>query len=148
MKFKVLQESDYDITKVDQGSTLFGGVHKVDILENFEIKNPQAVATSEKLTVYSNDARHQYYTNENVDNKTRLLIIGDSYFNNFMIDDLAQSFYETIIIWGDYLDNVKNIIDSYDADIVIIEAAERVDRTKGICIGAENIKKTEKMEIE
>ena len=132
IQYRVLQESDYNITMPDQGRTLFGGIHLVDNIENFEIKNAKAVLTNEKLTLYSDDERHRYFTNNEVDNDTRLLIIGDSYFNTFIIDDLAESFHETIIIWGDYLLDVQNIIDTYDADIVIVEAAERVDRTPRI----------------
>ena len=69
-------------------------------------------------------------------------MIGDSYFNTFIIDDLAESFHETIIIWGDYLDDAKNIMDAYDADIVIVEAAERVDRTGRIIRGVKAMKES------
>jgi hypothetical protein len=137
-----LQETDYIITAPDQGSTLFGGIHRVDNIENFEIKNPGAVLTNEKLTAYSDDKRHRFFTNDHADNNTRLLIIGDSYFNSYIIDDLAESFHETIIIWGEYLSDVQNIIDAYDADIVIIEAAERLDRTGRIIRGAAAMKES------
>lgn len=136
IQYKVLTEDNYDITLTDQGSTLFGGIHKVELLEKFEIKEPKAVLTNEKLTAYSDDRRHRFFTNDDVDNNTRLLVIGDSYFNTFIIDDLAESFHETIIIWGDYCGDIQTIIDTYDADIVIVEAAERVDRTSGIIKGA------------
>ena len=33
-KYKVLEESDYKIEIGDFGQTLFGGIHKVDYLEN------------------------------------------------------------------------------------------------------------------
>ena len=135
IQYRVLQESDYNITISDQGATLFGGIHRVDNIENFEIKKANAVLTNEKLTLYSDDERHRFFTNNEADNDTRLLIIGDSYFDTFIIDDLAESFHETIIIWGDYLFDVQNIIDTYDADIVIVEAAERVDRTYAIING-------------
>ena len=140
IQYRVLQESDYNITTPDQGATLFGGIHRVDNIEDFEIKNAKAILTNEKLTLYSDDERHRFFTNNEVDNGTRLLIIGDSYFDAFIIDDLAESFYETIIIWGDYLSNLQNIIDTYDADIVIVEAAERVDRTKSIINGVTAMK--------
>ena len=136
IQYKILTEDNYNITLIDQGATLFGGIHKEDLLEKLEINEPKAVLTNEKLTAYSDDGRHRFFTNDEVDNNTRLLIIGDSYFNNFIIDDLAESFHETIIIWGDYCSDIQTIIDTYDADIVIVEAAERVDRTSGIIKGA------------
>lgn len=139
--YKILQEADYNITAPDQGDTLFGGIHRVEEIENFEIKNPKAVLTNEKLTLYSDDKRHRFFTNDAVENDTRLLVIGDSYFNTFIIDDLAESFHETIIIWGDYLTDVQSIVDAYDADIVVVEAAERVDRTKRIMKGVKAMKK-------
>lgn len=139
-EYKILEESDYNITSPDQGYTAFGGIHEIDHIEKFDIKSPKSILTNEKLTLYNSDQRHRYYTNHSVDNNTKLLIIGDSYFESFIVDDLAESFYETILIWGDYLADIKNIIDIYDADIVIVEAAERVDRTSGIIKGAQKIK--------
>ena len=141
--YRVLEESDYTISVTDQGKTLSGGIHNEDLEETFQIKEPRAVLMKEKLTLYAEDGRHRFFTNEAAGNKTRLLVIGDSYFNSFIMEDLAESFYETVIIWGDYLGDIKNIIDAYDADIVVVEAAERVDRTWGIRRGAEAIKKAE-----
>ena len=138
IQYRVLQESDYNITTPDQGSTLFGGIHRVDYIEQFDIREPKAVLTDEKLASYSvEDERHHYYTNNAVDNDTRLLVIGDSYFNNFIMDDLAESFHETIIVWGNYLDDIQAIMDAYDPDIVVVEAAERVDRTRRIISAVE-----------
>lgn len=137
IQYEVLTENSYNITMTDQGSLLFGGIHKEELLENFEIKEPKAVLTNEKLTVYSDDERHRFYTNDAVDNNTRLLIIGDSYFGSYILDDLAESFYETIIIWADYCEDIQTIIDTYDADIIVYESAERLDRTPEIINGAE-----------
>lgn len=139
-QYKVMGQEDYNITWNDQGATLFGGIHKEDLLENFEIKEPHAICTNEKLTAYADDSRHRYFTNEEADNRTRMLIIGDSYFDSFIVDDLAESFYETVIIRGDYAYDIKTILDAYKADIVVIEAAERVDRTSELINGAEEIK--------
>ena len=127
--FKVLHEDDYNITLKDMGSTLFGGIHKECMLENFQIINPQAYLTNEKLTVHSDDHRHRFFTNNFVDNKTRVLVLGDSYINSFILDDIAESFYETLIIWGDYTSDFEEIVDAYQPDIVIVENAERCDRT-------------------
>lgn len=147
IQYNVLAESDYNITKPDQGMTLFGGIHKTEYLDKFEIKDPKAVLTNEKLSLYAEDQRHCFFTNEEANNKTRLLVIGDSYFKSFIIDDLAESFYETIIIWGDCADDVKNVIDTYDADIVIVENAERCDRTGKYISGVNTMKEQEALRI-
>lgn len=46
-----------------------------------------------------------------------------------MIDDLAESFKYTYMIWDNYLidDSLIELINSLRPDIVIIENAERVD---------------------
>lgn len=142
IQYKKMQESDYIITTPDQGNTVFGGIHKEDFIENFQIKEQKATLTNEKLILYADDPRHQYYTNESVDNRTRLLVIGDSYFGTFIMDDIAESFYETIIVRTDYLSDFQEIIDVYDADIVVIEAAERVDITNAIVDVAQNMRET------
>lgn len=139
VEYRVLKEDDYNITWEDVGVELFGGIHLEDYEEVFEIKNPQAVLVNENLSLYADDVRHSYRINESVINNKKLLIVGDSYFNNFLVDDLAESFHETVLIWGTYLEDIKNIIDVYDPDIVIIENAERVDRSSGIIKGAETI---------
>lgn len=139
IQYKILQENEYDLTKIDQGRVI-KGVYVEDFVESFEIKKPQAILTNEKLTLDSEDPRHRYYTNDNVDNNTRVLIIGDSYFDSFIIDDFAESFHETIMIWGNFCGDIQTIIDEYDADIVIVEAAERVDRSSGIINGANAMK--------
>lgn len=142
--YKVLQEKDYNITMQDLGSTLFGGIHKECILENFEIKAPDAELTNEKLTLYSGDQRHVFYTNETVANNTRLLVLGDSYINSFIIDDLAESFHETFIIRGDYISGFEQIIDEYNPDIVIVENAERCDRSDGMISAMQSIQQADR----
>ena len=139
-KYYVLKESDYNITVTDQGSTLFGGIHKEDMLEKFEIKEPKATLSNEKLSLYAEDYRHRFFTNKYVDNDTRILVVGDSYFDSFILDDIAESFYETLIIWGDYSKDIGNIIEEYNPDIVISENAERCDRTSGMIAGVNAIK--------
>lgn len=138
-RYYILKENDYDIKLVDSGSTLFGGIHLKNYSEKFNIKNPKAVLANDKLTLYADDQRHDFYTNDTVDNKTRILIIGDSYFDNYIIDDIAESFYETIIIRGDYLENFSNIIEEYKPDIVILECAERADKSYLVALGARNL---------
>lgn len=144
--YKILQEEDYTITNIDQGQTLFGSIHQKQLLEDFQIKNPQAVKTNNKLHLYSDDQRHSFFTNNSVDNKTRVLILGDSYFNGFIVDDIAESFHETIMIWGDYTKHFIQIIEEYQPDIVIHENVERVDRFHNIVKVANAITDLEKQE--
>lgn len=139
-QFHVLAESDYDISVVDQGYTLFGGIHQKNLSENFSIKNPQAYLSNEKLILYSDDERHRFFTNDSVDNNICILILGDSYFNSFIVDDIAESFYETVMIWGDYTENLVDIIETYNPDIVVNECAERVDRSGDIVKLANQLK--------
>ena len=131
-EFRVLGEEDYNLTFKDQGSTLFGGIHFAEDIEEFEIKNPAAVLTNEKLTFLGEDKLHRYYTNDVVDNDVRLLILGDSYFADFLLDDLAESFHEVLIIWADYIMDIPQIMEVYKPDIVVLECAERCDRTRRV----------------
>ncbi len=142
-KYTVLTEDDYNIKTKDCGKTLFGGIHKEDYVETFEIKSPSAILTNEKLTLYSDDERHRFFTNHNAGNRDRVLVLGDSYVNSFILDDLAESFYETLIIWGDYTRNVGKIIDAYHPDILIVENAERCDRTDAFVSGSQAVKEAE-----
>lgn len=139
-KYMVLQEEDYNLTLRDLGYTVSGCIHEISYEECFDLLKPKAVQDNDRLTLYSGDYRHCYYVNDAVDNNTRILIIGDSYFKTFIVDDLAESFHETVLIWGDYLSDYKAIVDEYNPDIVIVEAAERVDRSYEIMAGAAVLK--------
>ncbi len=139
-KYRFLTEDDYDITWQDLGETMFGGIHKVDMEENFEIKNPQAYFTDEEPIHLLSVARSskQIYQNDSVDNDDTLLILGDSYFENYLYDDLAESFHR-VVLMRDNLRYFMEAVDYYDPTIVIVENAERCDRTKTILSIAEEI---------
>ncbi len=139
-KYKILTEEDYNITISDQGSTLFGGIHKVDYLEDFEIIDPQAYLSDEEpyyVSSWATNSRQVYY-NDNAGNDDTLLIFGDSYIDSFLYDDLAESFYRVVMV-RDYLDNMIEVVEYYDPDIVIVENAERTDRSHSILTVAEKI---------
>lgn len=129
-KYRVLDEEDYNITVTDQGSTLFGGIHKEDLEENFDIKNPKAYQTDEAPQWLSNWAYKSrlIYFNDSVNNDDTLLILGDSYFDNFLYDDFAESFHKVVFVWGDYGTDFVEVVDYYNPAIVVVENAERVDR--------------------
>ncbi len=137
--YKILQESDYVITTPDRGETLFGSIHRTEYIEDFELKDAKALSTSRKYTSLPDGWKQRVLINDAVDNETRLLVIGDSYFNTFLVNDLAESFRETIFIWGEAIPDFGKILDAYNADIVVMEAAERVDRTKLIIKAAESL---------
>lgn len=127
--FYVLKEDDYTITTTDQGMYLYGSIHKVDLLERFELKDPKAKLTQDRITVGKEDSRTLFYTNDAADNDSRIVLIGDSYFYYYILDDIAESFHETIFLWGDHLEEYQEIINGYAPDILIIENAEREDRS-------------------
>lgn len=125
-KFKILDESAYEIQKCDQGATISGGIHKEDYVETFTLKNPTGCLTNEKLTLYGEfDNRQTFWTNDLCGNDTTVLICGDSYMQSFLMDDLAESFYQTIELWASTMSDITTIVEEYEPDIVIYEKAER-----------------------
>lgn len=131
---KVLTEQDYDISY----ETNNGPDGKTEQIEVFTLKNPKAQKSD--VTVmgqWATDHRHSVWKNPDAENNKRLLLMGDSYFNSYLIDDIAESFSEVWLVWGDYTLSLPEIIDAYDPDVVIYECAERVDRSAAICELAE-----------
>lgn len=130
-KFSVLQEDDYDIVISNQAITLNGFITQEDMLEGFTIKEPKAyVADNSVMGDFSSDIRHRVFKNDSVDNDTKVLLMCDSYFNSYIVEDFAESFSEVWIIWGDYTNDLDVIIDMYNPDIVVYECAERADRSE------------------
>ena len=123
--YTILAEDDYQIDMVDAGSTLFGGVHKTCFEERFTVNQTNAILCNEKLTVGADDYRNRFYSNGAVDNNTTILFICDSYFYNYIIDDIAESFNNTICLHSSYLNDLDQIIADYEPDIVVVENAER-----------------------
>ena len=139
-QFKVLQEGDYSISICDQGKYLKGDIHFEDYQEAFALKNPIAEKTDAAvLQQFSNDVRHSAWVNQNAGNDTKVLIVGDSYVDSYILDSLAESFSRTYMIWGDYTSQMTDMIEVCQPDIVIYECAERVDRSRAICELAERL---------
>lgn len=78
--------------------------------------------------------------NDHVDNKEVLLIVGDSYIRNFLLQYFAESFYKVIFIQGNHMDDLFNIVEEYKPSIVIHESAERTYAYRHIIKAAEMIK--------
>lgn len=142
--FMVLKEEDFEIKIVDGGRTINKYIHVEDMLESLTLKKPQAVkGETAVLGKWSDDKRHSVWYNPNVGNSKKLLIMGDSYFNNYIVDDFAESFSEVWLVWGDYTTDFCEIVDMYQPDIVIYECAERVDRSNSVINLAKAIRKKE-----
>ena len=129
-KYRVLNEADFNIEKVDQGQTFFGSIHKQEVLENFAIKAPKAVKKDEMLTYFPDvrDVHYGYYINNAVDNNDTLLILGDSYLHDWgILPNLAESFHTTVMFNGTSAKENQfiHIINSYHPNIVVFENAER-----------------------
>ena len=87
----------------------------------------------ELLQKFGTDSRHSAWVNSSVTNDTRVLIVGDSYVNGYLLSYFAESFSQTFLIWGDYTCEMEEMIEICRPDIVIYECAERVDRSGSIC---------------
>ena len=132
---KVLSEEDYNISFV----TYDGYNGESEQIEAFSIKAPNAQkADVAVMGEWATDRRHSVWVNPNADNDQRLLLMGDSYFNDYLLDDIAESFREVWLVWGDYTWALPEIVELCDPDLVIYECAERVDRSGSI----ENLAKT------
>ncbi|SEA34704.1 SGNH hydrolase-like domain-containing protein, acetyltransferase AlgX [Oribacterium sp. KHPX15] len=123
-KYKVLEPEDYDIELKDQGTTLYGGIHEKDEQSSYVIKNPGAVEDDLLITPLEGTG-HRIFTCDKAGNDEVVLIIGDSYVENYILDDIAESFGKTIFVWGDYSDRFMEFIELYKPAIVINENAER-----------------------
>lgn len=123
-KYPVLEPEDFEIKLTDQGTTLFGGIHEKDFQEEFHIKDPKAVENDTEMVPLSGTG-HRIYTSDAVDNEEVVLIIGDSYVENYILQDIAESFHKTIFVWGDYTEKFMDFVELYKPTIVISENAER-----------------------
>lgn len=123
-RYPVLEPEDFEISLTDQGTTLFGGIHETDLQEEFHIRNPKAVENDGEIIPLSGTG-HRIYTSDSVDNEEVVLIIGDSYVENYILQDIAESFHKTIFVWGDYTEKFMDFVDLYQPTIVISENAER-----------------------
>lgn len=137
----ILQEEDYDITMKNIGITLNKVIHQDDIVESFAIKAPSAQKSDTAvLGQWSSDDRHSVWVNPEAGNDLKLLLMCDSYIESFIAEDLAEGFSEVWMVWGDYTQDLPEIIELYDPDLVIYECAERVDRSGSVCALAESLK--------
>lgn len=125
----VLTEQDYNISY----TTYSGQKGETEQIEVFALKDVKAQKSDVSVMgQWATDHRHSVWKNPNAGNDQRLLLMGDSYFNNYLIDDIAESFSEVWLVWGDYTADLPAIVDLCAPDIVIYECAERVDRSSAV----------------
>jgi len=128
-ELKVLQEQDYVITVEECGITLNEVIHQDDMLEVFALRDPKARKTDNSVMAQWKDDYHTVWKNPEAGNDLKVLLLCDSYFNSYIVDDLAESFSETWVIWADHMMELPEMIELYQPDVVIVENAERVDRS-------------------
>lgn len=137
---RILQESDYEITYKTNNSP----EGKSEQVEVFTLKNPKAEKSDiSVMGQWAEDHRHSIWKNPEAGNDLRLLLMGDSYFNSFLIDDIAESFHEVWLVWGDHTGSLPEIVELCDPDIVIYECAERVDRSSAVSKLGQRLQKTD-----
>lgn len=133
---KILTEDDYDITIQRQS----GPDGKTEEIEQFKIQNPKAQQSDVSVMgKWAEDTRHSVWKNPEAGNDKRLLLMGDSYFDMYLLDDIAESFGEVWLVWGDYTVELPEILALCAPDVVIYECAERVDRSSAVCALAEKL---------
>ena len=138
LPLKILQESDYTITM----ETYTGAKGGSEQIELFTVKDPKAVKSDVSVMgKWAEDVRHSVWKNPEAGNDRKLLLMGDSYYNNYLIDDIAESFSEVWLVWGDYTGDLPEIVELYQPDLVIYECAERVDRSWAIHALAQELQK-------
>ena len=129
-RYRVLEEDDYLIDLQDRGARYFDSIHQEDMVELFTIKNPRASESEDKsaLGKFGEDPNNRLFLNDQAGNDTRILVLGDSYLAGYLIDDIAESFAVTMLVWGSYTPDLKKVVEQCRPDIIIMENAERVNR--------------------
>lgn len=124
-----LQESDYDIVKVKELANIYGFTYPYpETNYYYHIKDTKAITLtldeldSAKIIKYR-DYGH-YYKNPDSCNQRRILLIGDSFIRQFIKNDIAESFYETLSIDWINLSNLNQVLEIYKPDIIVLESAE------------------------
>lgn len=141
-KFKVLTEDDFDITVTDQGMSFYGGVRRSNFSEDFKRKATYAVLDEgykESHPVFDG-IKVYHYTNDEAGNDKKVMIVGNSFIVNYLMEDLAESFGETLMVWDDIDTDSLAWIEEYDPDIVIFEMVERYAAYGKVKKAADSIK--------
>lgn len=130
-KFKVLTESDYDISIGNFGEEYYRWVQFTDMEEHLPIKNPKAVRKDEELPIL-NKPNSRLFENPRVGNDETVLILGDSYIRYFIVDDLAESFNKLVFFTFNEVPDFAEVVKTFNPQIVIFEGVERSDHMETI----------------
>lgn len=128
-QIKVLEKSDYDISEMEQSITLYGYQYPyVDTTPKYTVKNPGAIEITDEIKkdwpdVHVQDFIHEF-VNDSCGNSLKILVVGDSYIRQFLKDDIAESFSDTLNIDWSNLDNLDSVIARFQPDIVVLENTE------------------------
>lgn len=143
----ILQEEDYVITVEEGGITLNNVIHQDDMLEVFTLRDPKAQKTDKSVMgAWQEDHRHSVWKNPEAGNNLKLLLLCDSYLDSYIVDDLAESYAEVWVVWASYMVDIPELIEFYGPDVIILENAERVDRSQHMCDLAQIITEIENKE--
>ena len=131
-RFSILSEDAYNITHADVGITL-NAVHVEDTQECFSIKTPTATQDDPTLLgQWKDDPYHSVWANPQVENDTTVLLVADSYFDGFILDDMAESFSKIYFVRSDYVSDLTQMVATFHPDIVMIGCTERTDCSSAI----------------
>ena len=125
-RYRVLTDDDYNISVTDQGAVYFGGIHHVNWSEDLVLKqNDEVSEDPAELGSILAGRRCFHFVNDEAGNSTKVLIFGNSFIANYILDDLCQSFSDILFIWEGMSKDFPEILELYDPDIVIGENTQR-----------------------
>lgn len=140
-KYRKLTEDDFEIGTEDVGNTLLGHIHEEDYVETFVFKDKVNIERDNSLlTLYADDVNCSCWVNYDLEDGDILLVIGDSYTNQFLLPYYIQSFKRVVFIQGNHASELYDIVNEYKPDIVIHEHAERTEAYRYMISAAARIK--------
>ena len=141
--FPVLQEDDFQIEMADEAMYQKYCKFTEDYQEQFTMKAPKSqLLGPDALGQWTQDEGNKAWKNSNVNSDAKVLLVCDSYFASYIADYFAESFSDLTmlrLIYENYIYDLPEIVEDFKPDIVILECAERVDRTWSVCKVAERI---------
>lgn len=128
-EIKWLVQSDYDIEPFCEYANIYGMTYPYsDTGYHYYIRQPRAVEydldSFECDNVLKFKEHNHYYINPECENNLHILVLGDSFIRQFIKDDIAEGFQETLSIDWVNIENIDELLEIYKPDIVVFENAE------------------------